>query len=177
MTVSQAARRCGLSRSTLLYYESVGLLRPPRRQSGRYRSYGDAEIARLMQICAYREAGLKIEHIRTILGQPDSDATSVLKRRLMELSGEIDQLRQHQRAILQLLQQGDSIWRLNVITKEKWVSIMASAGFSKDDMQRWHREFERSAPEEHQEFLEFLHIPGEEIQSIRQWSRANESAD
>jgi hypothetical protein len=38
-------------------------------------------------------------------------------------------------------------------------------------MRCWHVEFERSAPEEHQEFLEFLHIPGEEIDANREWSR------
>ena len=46
-----------------------------------------------------------------------------------------------------------------MITKEKWVSIMKACGLSEEQMHRWHAEFERSAPEEHQEFLEFLHIP------------------
>ena len=44
--------------------------------------------------------------------------------------------------------------------------------FSEDDMRRWHMEFEKSAPSEHQEFLEFLHIPSDEITKIRDWSRA-----
>jgi len=39
-------------------------------------------------------------------------------------------------------------------------------------MNRWHAEFERSAPEEHQEFLEFLHILPAEIKTIRERSRA-----
>ena len=43
-------------------------------------------------------------------------------------------------------------------------------GFSEDDMHRWHVEFEKSAPAEHQEFLEFLHIPSAKIQRIREWS-------
>jgi hypothetical protein len=43
-------------------------------------------------------------------------------------------------------------------------------------MHRWHREFEKSAPDEHQEFLEFLHIPAEEIKSIREWSRSGKHA-
>jgi hypothetical protein len=59
-----------------------------------------------------------------------------------------------------------------MITKEKWVSIMKSCGFSNEQMYRWHAEFERSAPEEHQEFLEFLHIPAQEILTIREQSRA-----
>jgi hypothetical protein len=54
-----------------------------------------------------------------------------------------------------------------MVTKEKWVSVMRSAGFTDEDMHRWHAVFEKAAPEEHQEFLEFLHIPPAEIQSIR----------
>jgi hypothetical protein len=38
-------------------------------------------------------------------------------------------------------------------------------------MHRWHAVFEKSAPGEHQEFLEFLHIPADEIKTIRDWSR------
>jgi hypothetical protein len=60
-----------------------------------------------------------------------------------------------------------------MISKEKWVSIMQSCGFSEEQMHRWHAEFERSAPEEHQEFLEFLHIPAAEIKTIRNQSRAS----
>ena len=59
-----------------------------------------------------------------------------------------------------------------MVTKEKWTAIMSAAGFSKVDMHRWHAEFEKSAPEEHQEFLEFLHIPEQEVKAIREWSRA-----
>ena len=58
-----------------------------------------------------------------------------------------------------------------MVTKEKWVAIMKAAGFSEDDMHRWHAEFEKSAPDEHQEFLEFLHIPPAELTRIRDWSR------
>ena len=58
-----------------------------------------------------------------------------------------------------------------MISKEKWTTIMRKAGFTDDDMHRWHAEFERSAPEEHQEFLEFLGIPRQEVETIREWSQ------
>jgi hypothetical protein len=48
---------------------------------------------------------------------------------------------------------------------------MKAAGFSDDEMHRWHAEFEKTAPAEHQEFLEFLHIPAGELNKIREWSR------
>jgi MerR family transcriptional regulator, thiopeptide resistance regulator len=170
LTVSKLARRCGLSRSTLLYYESIGLLKPAPRTSANYRRYGEKELQRLQQVCVYREAGLKLEDIRAILDRRENDASAVLKRRLAELNAEIEQLRGHQRAILKLLQ-SRALERIKMMTKEKWVSIMKAAGFAEADMNRWHTEFERSAPAEHQEFLEFLHIPGDEIRSIREWSR------
>jgi DNA-binding transcriptional MerR regulator len=167
LTVTKLARRCGLSRGTVLYYESVGLLRAPGRSGGNYRVYGEQDLQRLQQIRAYREAGLKLEDIRAILHRPESDAASVLVRRLGEIATEIDTLRDHQRAILKLL---PALERTDTMTKDKWVSIMRTAGFKDEDMKRWHTEFELSAPQDHQEFLEYLHIPAEEIRRIREWS-------
>jgi hypothetical protein len=48
---------------------------------------------------------------------------------------------------------------------------MHAAGFVEDDMRRWHKQFEQQAPEEHQQFLEYLQIPKEEIGKIRERSR------
>ena len=176
ITVTQLARRCGLSRSTVLYYESVRVLKPPLRTSSNYRAYSEKDVARLEQVCVYRSAGLGLADIRAILDRPESDASGILKRRLVELNAEIQALRGHQRAILKLLQHKFSFGRKKVITKEKWVAIMKASGFSEADMHKWHAEFERSAPEEHQEFLAFLHIPKDEIRSIREWSRKEHSA-
>lgn len=177
-TVSKLAARCGLSRGTLLYYESIGLLKPPARSAGNYRSYGERDLQRLQQICAYRHAGLTLDDIRAVFIQMDrgeSDAAVVLKRRLVALDGEIETRRAHQRALLKLLK-NDSIGRKKMITKKKWVSIMKASGLTEADMHRWHAEFEKAAPEEHQEVLEFLHIPAAEIRTIRDWSARGEGA-
>lgn len=101
-TVTKLARRCGLSRTALLYYESIGLMPPAQRSGGNYRCYGEADMQRLLQICAYRDAGLKLEDIRIILDRAGGDAYGVLKRRLLELDAEIGTLRAHQQAILKL---------------------------------------------------------------------------
>jgi hypothetical protein len=90
---------------------------------------------------------------------------------LTELSAGIERLREHQRAIARLLKTTDRFRRLTVVTKEKFTAILRASGFSEEDMRRLHTEFESNAPNEHQEFLEFLHIPEAEIRSIREWSR------
>jgi hypothetical protein len=119
----------------------------------------------------YREAGLTLEDIRSLLGAQRNDAAGVLERRMAEIGQAIEHMREHQRAIARLLNTRE-MRKDRMITKEKWTAIMSSAGFSEQDMRRWHMEFEKSAPAEHQEFLEFLHIPAEEIKTIRAWSAA-----
>jgi DNA-binding transcriptional MerR regulator len=170
MTVTRLARSCNLSRTTVLYYESIGLLKRPARTPGNYRSYSERDLDRLRQICMYRDAGLTLADIRSLLDARTNDASEVLRRRFVEIGAGIERLREHQRAIARLLRGTDQLRRNHVVTKEKWTSIMRAAGFSEDDMRRWHKEFEKSAPQEHQEFLEFLHIPPDEISSIRHWS-------
>lgn len=151
-TVTPLARRCGMSRTELLYYESIGLMPRPRRSDGNYRCYGEADLRRLPQIRAYRDAGLKIDDIRAILktnpDRPGMGAAGILKRRLLEFGAEIGTLRAHEQAIFRLLEH-KGLGKAKMITKDKWVSIMKACGFTPEQMNRWHAEFERSAPQEH----------------------------
>lgn len=175
LSVSQIARQFGLSRTAVLYYESVGLLKPAHRSEAKYRLYGKKEIEVLRQICLYRSVGLSVRDIGHLLSGTEGGATAVLNRRLVELAAEIGELRRHQQAIVKLLHARKSLsGRTKDMTKEKWTAIMKAAGFSEDDMKRWHQEFERAAPDDHQEFLNYLHIGPEEIRHIREWSRSGE---
>jgi DNA-binding transcriptional MerR regulator len=171
MTVTALARRCGLSRTTLLYYESKGLLRRPPRTAGNYRSYTEQDVLRLQQVGLYRKMGLGVGEICSLLDRPAGGGAAILKRRLAAIDAEIEALRGHQRVILGLLRHPQRLRRDEMITKEKWVAIMRAAGLTEQDMGRWHAEFEKAAPEDHQQFLEYLHIPKDEIVKIREWSR------
>lgn len=176
MTVSTLARKCGLSRTTLLYYEAQGLLRRPPRTPGNYRAYTEQDAARVRQIGLYRKVGLSVREIRALLDRPGGGAAGILERRLVSIDAEVEALRSHQRAILRLLNQSRRFRRNQMITKDRWVAIMKAAGFTEDNMHRWHVEFEKAAPQEHQEFLEFLHIGPDEIGKIREWSRKGTKA-
>lgn len=171
MNVTELARACGLSRGTILHYESLGLLPRAARSASNYRRYGASDLERLRQVCVYRNAGLKLRDIASLIGTPQNGAGAILERRLEEIDREIEQLRSHQQAILRLLSRPPQTRRIKPVTKDKWVEIMRNTGFSDEDMHRWHIEFERAAPEDHQKFLEFLSIQPAEIAAIRQWSR------
>jgi DNA-binding transcriptional MerR regulator len=50
LTISQVAKTCGISRTALLYYHSLGLVRAAGRSEGNFRLYTQAEIDRVKQI-------------------------------------------------------------------------------------------------------------------------------
>ena len=88
-TISQTARACGLSRSTLLYYDRIGLLRPSGRTASGYRYYTDAGRARLERVRHFREAGLTLKQIRNVLSSGGKPGTKLLEKRLRETAEKI----------------------------------------------------------------------------------------
>ncbi|WP_045406552.1 MerR family transcriptional regulator [Vibrio jasicida] len=166
LTVTQLARECGLSRTTILYYEREGLLAPAHRSENGYRWYGEKEMQRLKTISSYRSYGLPVSSIRTLLAQKGKSQAEILKDHFNELEREIQNLRAQQKAIVVLLQEPQLI-EDNIVTKERWVQIMQAAGFSENDMVTWHQKFEELEPDEHQKFLESLGIEQDEIVRIR----------
>jgi len=171
LTITKLARACGLSRTAVLYYESKGLLGRTKRSAGNYRVYSEKDLARLREVRRYRESGLTLADIQALFAEDGGGAAGVLEKRLAQVAADIERLRQHQRALLQLLGQKSAFRRTKAMTKEKWVAVMRAAGFKDDDMHRWHAEFEKQAPEDHAEFLRYLHIGEEEAGKIRDWSR------
>jgi len=172
LTVGVLARASGLSRSALLYYDRLGLLRPGRRSRARYRLYCPADVDRLEQICMYRQMGIPLKEMRRLLDESGKGASvGILKRRLRVLGREIANLRRQQSYIVQLLKQKQLLEGIEMISKERWVAIMRAAGLKEQDMHNWHIQFEKMEPEAHQEFLESLGIKEDEIRKIREWSR------
>jgi len=170
-TVGVLARSFGLARSTLLYYDRIGLLRPSQRSSSRYRLYGEESRARLEAICTYRRVGLGLAEIRTLLEARGGRTVDILTTRLDSLNREIAQLREQQQVIVRLLENPKLLKSTRALDKRRWVQILSAAGLDDAAMRRWHVEFEALAPESHQDFLESLGIPPREIASIRVWSR------
>ena len=170
-TVGRLAKKFNLSRSTLLYYDSIGLLTPARRGSGEYRQYSENEADRLAAICQYREAGLSLKDIKRVLDSSGGDLKTVLERRLSELNDDIGRLRRQQQVIVGLLKNDRLDDRIGVMNRQTWTDLLEASGFSEEDMINWHVEFERHAPDKHQAFLEFLCIPEDEIEAIRSFVR------
>jgi DNA-binding transcriptional MerR regulator len=176
-TIGELARAAGVSRSALLFYDRRGIVRPSRRSAAGYRLYDAADEARLAQVRLYREMGFSLDEIARVMAEAPggAGAGAVLRRRLQTIGREIARLREHQRRILRLLAQDDLTKEEPMLNKEQFVAVLRAAGLTDDEMDAFHVQFERMEPESHQEFLELLGIPAEEVAAIRAHARAGAS--
>ena len=158
------SEKLGLSRTTILYYEKQGLLKPSLIAENGYRWYGESE--RLKSIISYRSYGLSISDIRLLLEPLSISQGQILENHFRALEQEINNLRAHQKAIIELLKKS-ILLKEKFVNKAKWVEIMTAAGLSKEDMMKWHQKFEEMEPEEHQKFLKSLDMTQDEITAIR----------
>lgn len=100
-TIGEAARKTGVSAKTIRYYESIGLLPRPARQSNGYRRYNMADINRLMLLRHVRLLGVPLSiakpliedtpHARCI--EVQQELSKLVQERITTLDQEIAQLR------------------------------------------------------------------------------------
>ena len=170
-TVGDIAKKFQISRSTLLYYDSIDLLKPSERSASNYRLYSDHDILKMKRIVLYREAGISLKSIAVILEQKQNDTIPILENRLFEINKEIQNLRNQQSVILEILKSEKAIRSSRIMTENQWVSLLRSAGLDEDNLMQFHIEFERMSPEAHQDFLESLGMRKKEAGLIREMSK------
>jgi len=147
-------------------------LRPSGRTGSGYRYYTDPDFERLDRIRYFREAGLTLKEIRAVLAAGGKPGTKLLEQRMRETADNIVGLKNQQRLLAGMLRRVASGKRLAPVDKKLWVEMLRAAGMNQAARRRWHTEFERRAPDGHEEFLLSLGIPKEEVDRIRRLSRA-----
>ena len=78
LTIGEVAARAGTSTSRIRYYERVGVLPKPARQSGQ-RRYDEGALHRLGIVDVAQRAGLTLDEIRHLTG-PDNMGTDAGER-------------------------------------------------------------------------------------------------
>jgi DNA-binding transcriptional MerR regulator len=168
-TVGKLAKAFGLSRTTLLYYEEIGLLVPSARSASNYRLYSERDHKRLTNICRFKETGLSLVDIKHLLDSSDPKLVQVLEARLDILNKKINKLRNQQNVIIAILKNKNLLKKARYMDRESWTSLLESAGLDQKARHKWHLEFERLSAEAHRDFLEQLGFSDREIGKIKQW--------
>ncbi|CQR75120.1 HTH-type transcriptional activator TipA [Sporomusa ovata DSM 2662] len=168
-SIGKLCREFSLSRSTLLYYDTIGLLTASERTQVNYRQYSEEDKKRLGQICAFREAGVPLNQIKDILDADEGmNESTILERRLNKLNQEIRYLRLQQKLIVEMLKGKNLTDKKMLMDSQTFISILKSTGLDDETLNYLHIQFEKNSPDSHQFFLEFLGLADEEIKHIRE---------
>ncbi|MBN1600178.1 MAG: methyltransferase domain-containing protein [Chitinispirillaceae bacterium] len=168
--ITELARHFGLSRSTLLYYDRIGLLHPNARTDADYRIYTHEDFGRLERICFYRNAGLCLEDITDIL-DCNTDDCSILEKRLREIGQEITALKAQQQLIAGVLKTVAAGYEASGLDRKLWISLQKACGLDDSALKQWHTEFERRSPGGHHTFLLNLGLSEKEAIQVRMLTR------
>lgn len=164
-TVGRLGELCGLSRTALLYYDAIGLLKPSARSDSGYRLYSESDKARLDRIMAFRSLGLPLSEIAPLLDLGEESGAAALFKRLFEINDGIAELRDQQRGILGLLEAEGSLKRGRAALRSL-EALGRKAGVGEHDYRGVHAAFESASPEEHRRLLRLLGFKEPEIEEF-----------
>ena len=86
--ISQAAKKAGVSRATLLYYDKIDLLSPSFYHENGYRYYTYKDLEKLELIHTLKESGLSLKSIKSFLDNPSHQEGIRLMTRQQEMVSE-----------------------------------------------------------------------------------------
>lgn len=153
--VSDICKRIGLARSTLLYYERIGLVRPSREESNGYRLYSEQDFNQLIMIRQLQKAGLSLQECKRFLaGQVDAE---LLECRIFSLDQELREM-ESAREVLSAL--------YGKVTGRS----IGNEVFSQR-LHDWHLKFDKQSSAAHIQWLQKLGFSEKEALHIRCVSR------
>ena len=158
-TVRQVSQLTGVSIRALHHYDAIGLLKPTQVTDAGYRLYDDAEIERLYMILVFRELGLSLKEIRSILNAPDYDRNRVLEQQIKIMQERAEKLKNRISLAKCMLVMGVKDMDFNGFDSKKMddYSVQAKALYGKTDA---YKEFEQKSKNRTKEQTQVL---GEQV--------------
>ncbi len=101
MNISDVAKKTGLTKKTIRFYEEKGIITPPARRINGYRSYNTRHIEELSLLRQTRQAGFSLEECREMLqlfNNPARRSADVKQRTLKKIT----EIEKHIAALIQI---------------------------------------------------------------------------
>jgi DNA-binding transcriptional MerR regulator len=115
MQIGEAAKRSGIERTAIRYYETEGILPSPARSAAGYRRYGDEDVELLRFVRRLKALELPLEDIRSIVrlrvdGQaPCAVVRDALDREAAAIQARVEDLLRLQQELAELRRAADLI--------------------------------------------------------------------
>ncbi|GAD90614.1 hypothetical protein VHA01S_049_00080 [Vibrio halioticoli NBRC 102217] len=168
--ISELARKVGLSRSALLYYEKLQLINGVRLDND-YRVYTDKDVQRVLLIQTLQAAGLTLKECKACLDAKID--RPLLVNRLQALDNEIEQ-KQHSRKVLVALlgEENHKQWHENIsqIAPDAHLDWLMKQGF--DEKEALRLKWLSKDMNEHQDYMaDFMTV----FETLDRWGPGSET--
>ena len=132
LTAAKFAALHKLNKSTLLYYDEIGLFSPAIKGENGYRYYTYRQSSQLEMILTFRELGMSIDEIKAYINEPSREALlAVLQDKIKEADSTIRRMKE----IKKLL-----------VTREKSLKSLVHTDFSAIELIQCPKEYLRVSP-------------------------------
>lgn len=117
--IGELAKRAGVNRETIRFYERIGLLPKPKRSQSRYRVYEQEQLQRLQFIIRAKGLGFSLTDVAGLLGIADgrivrcSEVRDIAHERLRYIDSQIADLEKLGQSLRALLKQCGNSRRIN----------------------------------------------------------------
>ena len=99
-TISEFAELSGITRSNLLYYDAIGILKPAYSAGNNYRLYSSRQLELINAILSLRSMGLSLDAVREhIPNRTPENTLDLFETQIKALSAKIDDLLQLRESI------------------------------------------------------------------------------
>lgn len=111
MNTGELARKAGLNKETIRFYEKKGLLPEPRRSSGGYRQFSQDDLERILFIKNAKGLGFSLTEIGELLSIADGEiidcleVRSIAEKKLDFVESRIKGLMELKKALFELINQ------------------------------------------------------------------------
>ena len=112
--VSDVAKKYGISKRTVKYYEEIGILDSHREEGSNYRIYDNDSLNKLEKILVLRKLDFTMQQINEVLNLDGMHAKKIFQRKLEEIQNEISRANSLQRIIKSFLEVSDNLGMDNV---------------------------------------------------------------
>ncbi|HIQ30885.1 MAG TPA: heavy metal-responsive transcriptional regulator [Aquifex aeolicus] len=113
MRIGELARKLGINPKTLRYWEEIGILPPPPRDSSGYRVYSEEHLRVCIFVKKAKSLGFRLEEIKEIIGlglggeKPCDRVKSIVREKIKTIDEMIEELRRRKALLKSLLEESE----------------------------------------------------------------------
>ncbi len=132
MLINEVEHIVGLSKKSIRYYESNGLLTPKRNSNNDYRLYDENDIEKLKKIKFLRELGVTINEIKAV-DSKELDLSECLKDRVNKILREEENYKKIKSMCNEIIDSKNDFDTIEIEGYFQKINILGKEGFTMSD--------------------------------------------